>query len=233
MSDRYSSLMARSPLQVSPIAPLASPGVVALERDGLGLAVVLVRRNKQEQLAQSIRDGFGVELPCGPRRIAAGDFAIAGTSPGGWLATHTRGSAALTGFLDGLVGGLASVSDQSDGYCVLRLVGSKVRDTLCKLVPVDIHQNAFPVGAVAATAAAHISVTIWRVEDHTDGTPAFEIVVPRSLAGDLWEVLSESAAEYGLGWAQMDSLALRPADSTEAYSRPSSVSSEARASERV
>ncbi len=43
-----------------------------------------------------------------------------------------------------------------------------------------------------------MGVTLWRLEDHSDGTPVFEIVVFRSLAGSFWHALSESAAEFGL-----------------------------------
>lgn len=89
------------------------------------------------------------------------------------------------------------MSDQGDGYAVLHLAGPRVRDTLCKLVPVDMHPRTFKIGDVAVTVAAHIGATLRRLEDHADGSPVFEIAVFRSLATSFWQALSESAAEFG------------------------------------
>jgi sarcosine oxidase subunit gamma len=93
----------------------------------------------------------------------------------------------------------AAIADQSDGQAVLRVSGQKVREALCKLVPIDLHPRAFGVGDVAVTVAAHIGVTLWRLPDELNGHAAFEIAVYRSLAGSFWAALSASAAEFGLG----------------------------------
>jgi methylglutamate dehydrogenase subunit D len=80
---------------------------------------------------------------------------------------------------------------------VLRVSGHKVRDALCKLVPVDLHPRTFRIGDVAVTVAAHIGATLWRLEDEQNGNSVFEIAVYRSLADSFWSALSESAAEFG------------------------------------
>ena len=93
---------------------------------------------------------------------------------------------------------MASVSDQSSGYAILRLSGPMVRDTLAKILPIDLHERAFEPDRVASTTASHVGATLWRLADAVDGSPVFEIAVFRSLVGSFWHNLASSAAEFGL-----------------------------------
>jgi heterotetrameric sarcosine oxidase gamma subunit len=186
----------RPPFAGLPAAPTGGRGVIATVRNGLGLATVLARKG-ETALAELLRDRFGLDLPQGPRRTAARGVAFVGIGPGAWLATAESGGNAFAAALKQAVGDLASVSDQSDGYAMLRLTGPKVRETLAKGVSVDLHKMAFQPGDVAATVVSHIGVTLWRIEDGTDGSPTFEIAVFRSLADSFGHWLCESAAEYG------------------------------------
>lgn len=204
MPELHPMLVARAPFADLPAASAARRGVIVSDRDGLGLATVLARKGQSEALAQRVRERFRIELPQGSRRATAGDVALAGTGPGAWLASCERGGNAFAVSLRETIGDLAAVSDQSDGYAVLRLSGPGVRDTLCKLIPVDVHARAFEVGDVAVTAAAHIGATLWRLEDYSPGSPIFEIAVFRSFAASFWRALSESAAEFGFHEARFD-----------------------------
>ncbi len=193
-----SAFAPQSPFAGLPLAAAAGGGVLVSDRDGLGLAAVLVRKGRLAALGARLRDRFGIELPDGPRRMAAGEIAFAGTSPGAWLATCENGANSFAASLEEALGGLASVSDQSDGYAVLRLTGQGLRQALVRLVPIDVHPRMFRPGDVAATVAAHIGVTFWRLEDGADGAPVFEIAVFRSLAKSLWHAIGESAAQCAL-----------------------------------
>ena len=191
-------MIPRAPFAGLPVKPTEGSGVIVRDRDGLGLATVLVKTAMNQALAHRVRECFRIELPHGPRRATAGDIALIGTGPGAWLATHEHAGNALAASLKETIGDLACVSDQSDGYAVLGLSGPKVRDTLMKLVPIDVHPRAFKIGDVAATVAARIGATLWRLEDGADGSPVFEIAVFRSLATSFWIALTQSAAEFGL-----------------------------------
>lgn len=178
-------------------APDQGDGVTFNDRHGLAMASVLAKAGQGAALALRVREHFGVDLPQGPRRSVAGVVAFLGTGPGAWLVTSENGCDSFAVQLRDKLGDLASVSDQSDGYAVLRLSGFKVREALAKLVPVDLHPRAFQVGDVAVTVAAHIGVTLWRSENRNDGAPVFEIAAFRSFASSLWHALSTSAAEFG------------------------------------
>ena len=201
------TLTPAAPFESQPGVTATGRGVVAIDRDGLGLATVLVRKGRAAALSQRARDLFDIELPKRPRHVTAGDVAFAGTGPEAWLAIRERGGNSFASFLRDSFGDVASVSDQSDGYAVLRLTGPKLRDTLAKLIPIDVHPRAFTQGDVASTVASHIGVTLWRLEDGRDGLPVFEIAVFRSLAATFWHALSEAAAEFGFVVAESTEIA--------------------------
>jgi heterotetrameric sarcosine oxidase gamma subunit len=121
-----------------------------------------------------------------------------GLGPDSWLASKERDGNDFAVSLRAALGTIASVSEQSDGYAVLRLSGSKVRETLAKLIPIDLHPRAFRPGNAASTVASHIGVTLWRLDDSTDGLSVFEMVMFRSLAASFWHALAENAADLGL-----------------------------------
>ena len=196
MSQLHSTFGHRAPFAGLPVPAAQGTGVVVSDRDGTGLATVLVRKGQHEALAQRVREKFGLELPRGPRRSASSEVAFIATAPGAWLATHERIGNAFVQTLAEATAGLASISDQSDGYAVVRLWGPHVRAALCKLLPIDLHPNAFAVGAVAATVASYIGTTIWRLDDQA-GSSVFEMAVYRSMADSFWSALSASAAEFG------------------------------------
>jgi heterotetrameric sarcosine oxidase gamma subunit len=147
-------LTPQAPFAGLPVVSAAGRGVIARDRDGLGLATVLARKGRAELLAQRVRERFGIELPNGPRRMSEGTVSFAGTGRGAWLAVCENGGNGFATSLRETIGDLAAISDQSDGYAVLRLAGPRVRDTLAKLVPVDIHPRAFRPGDVAGTVVA-------------------------------------------------------------------------------
>jgi sarcosine oxidase subunit gamma len=181
----------------SAAVPVSAPGVTAVVRDGFGLATVLARRGSSQALVQRARERYGMELPTGPKLAAASGVAFAGTGPDAWLAMAERGGNGFAAKLMSDLQGVASVSDQSDGYVLIRLTGARVRDALSKLVPIDLHPRAFKAGDVASTVASHIGVTLWRPADQPDAAPVFEVVMFRSLARSFWHALADAAAEYG------------------------------------
>jgi sarcosine oxidase subunit gamma len=172
--------------------PLVSPagrGLVATEREALGIASLSVRRGQRAALQERAAAHLALALPDGSRRVTAGAISVAGTGPGTWLVIRENSANALAADLKAAVGDTASVADQSDAYAVLRLSGPELRQTLAKLVPLDLHPRAFKVGDVAATLGAQIGVLLWRIDDGADGQPVVEVAVPRSMAASFWQAL--------------------------------------------
>lgn len=173
-------------------------GVVVRDRDGIGLATVLCRREGQDALSERIRSRYGLNLPLGPTRVGKDGIAFAEVGPRTWLAAADGAANGFATSLSNSIGDLAAVVDQTDGYAALRLSGKMVRQALAKGFMIDLHPRKFRRGDVASTSVAHIGATIWRLDDGPDGFSAFEVVVFRSLMRSFWHWLAESSAEFGL-----------------------------------
>ncbi|MCQ0092702.1 sarcosine oxidase subunit gamma [Roseovarius sp. M141] len=85
-----------------------------------------------------------------------------------------------------------AVLDLSHARCWLRLGGPKAETLLNHYLPLDLRDAAFAEAVVAASAMHHVSVTLWR------SGADFNLLLPRSFAATLGELLSESAQQYGL-----------------------------------
>ncbi|MCK7613667.1 sarcosine oxidase subunit gamma [Roseibium sediminicola] len=84
-----------------------------------------------------------------------------------------------------------AVLDLSSSRTWIRLGGANAADLLNRFLPLNLSATAFPAGSSASTAFHHIGVTLWRDED------GFNLLLPRSFAASLWEMLTESAAQFG------------------------------------
>lgn len=168
--------------------------VMVEERPNAQLATIMAARGQFSALKSCARNCFGVELPSGAKRTAMSRLEFLGIGPRTWMAVSDDGQTDLQHELTLGFGSLAAVTDQSDGYGVLRLSGPKVCATLEKGVAVDFHPRAFTLTDVAITDCAHVGLTLWK----TDELPTFTVVLFRSLAGSFWHWLSLSAAEFGL-----------------------------------
>lgn len=171
-----------------------SPGVMLAERVDLGLATVMARKGRAAALRAAVETAYGVAPPDSARHVAGPAAAFIGTGPGQWLALSERlRNGDLATDLARSLQGLASISDQSDGRAVIRIAGPRARDVLAKGLPIDLHPSVFAPGSAATSVIGLMGVTLWQADD----TPAYDIVVFRSLAGSFWKWLTDSAAEFG------------------------------------
>jgi heterotetrameric sarcosine oxidase gamma subunit len=101
-----------------------------------------------------------------------------------------------------LVGGTVGVTslaaetgamlDLSQSRTRLHISGPQAARLLNHFLPLNLSDNAFPESSVASTAFHHVGVTLWR------DRRGFNLFLPRSFAASLCEILTESAAQYGL-----------------------------------
>lgn len=168
-------------------------GVIAAERDGLGLASIEARKDALPALHAAVETAYGAMLPEGPSLARGREVNFIGTGPGQWLAvSEPMANERLAEDLQSTLKEFASISDQSSGRAVLRLEGPKVRDCLAKGLAIDLDPRVFLDGSAATSAISHMGALLWRQGE------AYNISVFRSFAGSFWHWLEASAAEYGL-----------------------------------
>jgi sarcosine oxidase subunit gamma len=170
-------------------------GVAVTLHERLGIASIVAPAGGDEAVAEALK-GFGLDLPRKPGAVRADGRTLVWSGPGQWLLV-SDGSG---GFADTLavLAPHAAVADQSQSRAALRIGGPQARLALAKGCMLDLHDSAFPPGFAALTGIAHIGVQLWRAADApASGEAAFEILVPRSMAGSFWSWLSASVAEFG------------------------------------
>jgi sarcosine oxidase subunit gamma len=127
------------------------------------------------------------------RMAAAGSFSLRAAGPDKWLALAPAAEAfRLMAELRNELAGSASLLDQSDGRVLVELSGSEAREALAKGTGVDLDPNVFPVGHSTVTAFGHLTVHLART-----GAGTYELIVTRSYAEALWDMLIEAAREFG------------------------------------
>ena len=196
---------ARSPLQqtVNPGAfgaLTAGAGVVLTEIRDFDLVQIMARRGQWDATAKAVKAHYGVAAPT-PRTVVAGKDATliwSGADQIMALSPRATGAYQPVRALSAIFEDVASLSDQSDGRCLVRMSGPRVRDMLAKLSSVDLHDHAFPVGAAATTSVDHTAVNLWRDADAADGSPVFNLLVFSSFADSIWDGIVDAAAEYGI-----------------------------------
>jgi sarcosine oxidase subunit gamma len=122
------------------------------------------------------------------------DLSVRRAGPGEWfVVSQTVNPESLARDLALLESGRLSFFDQSDGRVVMRINGPSVRRILAKCVAVDLHPQVFAEGYAANMLCCHVAANLGRT-----GPDVFEIVVPRSYAGSVFEEMMEMGREFAL-----------------------------------
>lgn len=157
-------------------------------RSGFGLATIMARKSVG---AAEIGRVLEVEAPGRPQLCRGAEgLALIGTGAGTWLAYADDVAPFWADSLSDRLAGLASVSDQSDGYRVARLTGDGARTLLQRGAAIDFHPEVFGPGSAATTVIAHIGAIIWQI----DTQPTYDVAVFRSFADSFRHWLDLTAA---------------------------------------
>lgn len=159
--------------------------MVAITTPALDIVQVLARRGRVPP---------GIPVPEAGQSVESDGITACWIQPGGWMLLAPRGEeGAFAARVAGLVGDAAAVIDQSHGRTVFRLVGAGAARLLAKGCRVDLHPRAFPPGAVAATAVAHLPALLRRLPQGE----GFDLLVFSTFAEEMRHWLEESGGVPG------------------------------------
>ncbi|WP_136621568.1 MULTISPECIES: sarcosine oxidase subunit gamma [Mesorhizobium] len=171
-------------------------GISLTEIRNFDLIQVMARRGQAAELAKVAKARFGVAAPNAPKAIQTSDATLIWSGPDQFFVLSKGGKHTMQTLATSL-SGPASLSDQSHARVLISISDAKARAMLAKLSSIDLHPDAFAVGAAAATSMDHTSVTLWRGGDR-DGLAVFNLLVFATFAESLWHMILDSAAEYGV-----------------------------------
>ena len=81
--------------------------------------------------------------------------------------------------------------DLSHSLTHLEISGQRSSLFLNRHLPLDLREKNFPVNSIASSAIHHVSVKLWRSDT------AYHLFIPRGFALSLWEILLETANQFG------------------------------------
>jgi heterotetrameric sarcosine oxidase gamma subunit len=169
-------------------------GVALVERMGFQMVQVSTWPTTSDGVSQILAHILGVRPPEQPNTVSSRDpIKIFWFAPNRWLVvrpakSHPDLASELT---QPLPANSAAVVELGAGRCIFTVSGPRSRDILAKQLPIDLSKSRFPAGRCAHSAIAHIGVLV-----HAESEDAFEILVYRSYARHLWEVLTDAALEF-------------------------------------
>ena len=139
----------------------------------------------------------GHSLPDAPNQIIASDesgFVMSLSHREFWLLQPNSEASLRRPESQAVAGGVWPLYCQHS-HAWLQLAGEPRAEVMAKLCGVDFSEAVFPLGSVAQTQAARVSVIIAAHQNH-DSEPVFSIFVDQSLARYLWEAIEDAMGEW-------------------------------------
>ena len=81
--------------------------------------------------------------------------------------------------------------DLSHSRTRVLITGPEAGLCLSRLLPIDLREKNFSIGHVASSGIHHVGVTLWR------SRRGYELFIPRGFALSIWELLLETAEQFG------------------------------------
>lgn len=187
MVERVSALAGHAaPTHFGLIGP-EGPGVRLAERRLASIWLVAAWPGRLGQAGAAVARAAGIEAAPGPGASATG---AVGTclriEPLKWLLLGEREIARPV--LDAADG---TVLELGHARTVIHVSGRRAAELMARMVPLDLRPAKFPEGSVASSALHHVGVAVLARGG------GFDVLVPRSFGLAVWEVLVESAAQFG------------------------------------
>ena len=164
-------------------------GVKCLYVAGYAIAALATRKGKEKRLNNAISAGFGASLPAptGAVEIAKGHI-IASARDQVFICQKTAPEK-LIAAAQKHCGTSASITDQSDAWVRLEIMGEVCAPVMERLSAIDTRRDAFPPLSVARTAIDHISTIIMRLPARADH---FVLLTPHSSAASCAHSIAHS-----------------------------------------
>ncbi len=183
MAERHSALGAG--YTRGPHGKPGEPGVRLQEITGLVLHQVAAWPQTVAQVGDQLAHTIGCTSAPQPGHSATGSYGIAlRVEPLKWWLLNTEPPQ--------LSVDNGATLDLSHSRTHIRISGPEASTCLNRLIPIDLRESHFTDGQVASSGFHHVGVTLWR------SPTGFDLFVPRGFALSLWEILLETAEQFGL-----------------------------------
>ena len=87
---------------------------------------------------------------------------------------------------------LGTSLELSHAFTSISIEGKKSDILLNRHLPLDLRLDNFPINSSASSAIHHVSVKLFRIREKE-----FKLFIPRGFALSIWEILLETASQFG------------------------------------
>jgi sarcosine oxidase subunit gamma len=168
--------------------------VTISERRPLAILQVTAFGSSQQQASVALGAALNLELAPLNQMTSNASSSVRSLGPGLWQIVGDAHATVKADALRAALSSVASVVDLSHARTALMISGAAAERTLNKFCSLDLTLDYFAVGSATNTRFGHIGMTLSRGPDPL----SFEILVFRSYAQYVLEVLIEAGAEFGL-----------------------------------
>ena len=162
-------------VEFAPCSPLTD--ALSLQRGDVTLhEVPLARitsitpfRDREADCSKALSVAHGLKLPATGRIITKGGQSLRWVGRGVYFLMGDKAAAKS-------IAKVAALTDQSDGWVVLRLEGDDARAVMARLCPLDLRAATFKNGHVARSEVAHMMAVV------SGNKSGFELMFMRSFA---------------------------------------------------
>lgn len=168
-----------------------SAGVTWREVTGYDLLSIAPYRHNRDDVETLLQTELGVGLPDpGKAGFSENDGAVSIISAARdqWFVRTSEDREGLNDLKADLLP-LAAVTDQSDAWLQIELLGKECAYVLERLFPIDLNPDHFPVGHTARTVVEHIGVIITRLPEAAKDERCYLILTPASSARSFMHAL--------------------------------------------
>ncbi|WP_417513455.1 sarcosine oxidase subunit gamma [Minwuia sp.] len=162
-------------------------GISITEPTGLSLVAIAPSQGEEAALAQCLGDGFGLDWPETGQSTVDGDTRLLGMARDQAFMLFDHDGPDAVAAVRAKLGQAGWLTDQSDGWAILRIAGARSRDALERICLLDLHPEVFTVGSATRTVMEHLSVIIVREEADT-----FLLMSPTSSAESFLDAVETS-----------------------------------------
>ncbi len=162
-------------------------GIRLRECPDLALVSLALPRGREAEAKLAISSAFGLNLPGPGQSVTSGTHRLIWMAPAQMMLVFADDSPIAEPGVGAALKGTCYTTSQTDGWVVMSISGPDVRKALNRLCPIDLHETAFPIDAVARTVMEHMGAMVLR-----DGSESFLLFSASSSAVSFLQAVEES-----------------------------------------
>ena len=142
-------------------------GGLRLSEVSIALVSLAIPMGGEAEARAALASGLGLEMPEGGRSALSSDglVRVIRMAPDQLMAAFDHPAPDAEPHLRQALGEAFYTTEQTDAWCALRLEGAGCRKVLERLIPLDVADGAFPVGAAHRTVMEHLGTLLIRESD--------------------------------------------------------------------